>query len=182
MDSLMHLMLPLLFLLALRVDARTAVLFAPLAILPDLDALFGLHRALGHSFIPILVLPMALIVYSKLRRPEWMMSAMLVQFYLASHIVLDLGGVAFLWPFVQEQFYLDLGVTFTASDGFDIGFFADWGFRDLQDMGTTSILSDVGFAVIFLGVLTAAVFRREAVTALRSFVSYVRSVLPWERR
>ena len=48
MDPFQHLILPLLFLLALRIDTRKTVMFAPLAILPDFDSLFGLHRALGH--------------------------------------------------------------------------------------------------------------------------------------
>lgn len=173
---MMHLLLPLLFLLALRVDTRRAVLLAPLAVLPDLDALFGLHRALGHSFIPILVAPMALLAYSRLKRPEWMPAALMVQFYLASHVVLDLGGVAFLWPVVGDQFYLELGVTFTASDGYDIGFVADWGTRELQEMGTTYILSDFGVALALLLALTAAVFRREAKAALAKAWSFVLSV------
>jgi membrane-bound metal-dependent hydrolase YbcI (DUF457 family) len=176
MDLLMHLLLPLLFLLALRVDARRAVLLAPLAVLPDLDALFGLHRALGHSFMPILVVPMAVLAYSKLRRPEWMPAALMALFYLVSHVVLDLGGVAFLWPLVQEQFYLELGVTLTASDGLDIGFVADWGTRELPDMGTTYILSDFGFALAFLLVLSAVVFRKEFRAALARAWSYVRSL------
>ena len=57
MDPAQHLVLPLLFLLALRVDTRTAVLLAPLAILPDFDAAFGLHRAAFHNFIFVIVLP-----------------------------------------------------------------------------------------------------------------------------
>ena len=52
MDPLMHLVFPLLFLLAMKMEPKKALLFAPIAILPDFDALFGLHRALGHSFIP----------------------------------------------------------------------------------------------------------------------------------
>lgn len=174
-DPLMHLVLPLLFLLALRIDAKKALVFAPLAVLPDFDALFGLHRALGHSFIPILVAPMAILIYSRLRRPEWLLSAVLVQFYLASHVVLDLGGVAFLWPVVEEQFFIEPGITFAASDGFDIGFVLDYGMRDLPEMGTTSILSDAGFALLMLGVLSAAVFRKEARAALAKVVSVVRS-------
>ena len=176
MDPLMHLLLPLLFLLALRVDTRKAVLLAPLAVLPDLDALFGLHRALGHSFIPVLVVPMAILVYARLRRPEWMLAALLTQFYLASHVVLDLAGVAFLWPVVQEQFYVNLGITFTATDGFDIGFVADWGTRELPDMGTTYILSDFGFALAFLMALTAVVFRKEAAAALAKARSLLASL------
>ena len=176
MDPLMHLLLPLLFLLALKVDARRAVLLAPLAVLPDLDALFGLHRALGHSFIPILVLPMALLAYSHLKRPEWFAAAVVAQFYLASHVVLDLGGVAFLWPVVQEQFYLQLGVTLTAENGLSIGFEADWGMHELADMGTTYILSDFGFALILLLALSALVFRKEFLAALSKAWSFVRSI------
>jgi membrane-bound metal-dependent hydrolase YbcI (DUF457 family) len=177
MEPLMHLVLPLLFLLALRVDARKALIFAPLAILPDLDALFGLHRALGHSFIPIVVLPMILLAYAKYWRPEWMFSALLVQFYLASHVVLDLGGVAFFWPFVQQQFYFEPGITFAASDGFDIGFTLEYGMRDLREMGTTSILSDAGFALLMLAVLTVAVFRKDALKGLRMASDTLKGVL-----
>src|SRR5512137_124815 len=99
MDPVMHVLLPLLILLALRIDTRKVLLFAPLAVLPDFDALFGLHRAVFHSFIPVIVIPTMLILYSKYRRPEWMLASLLVLFYMASHVALDLGGVAFLWPF-----------------------------------------------------------------------------------
>ncbi len=176
MDPLMHLVLPLLFLLAIKVDARRAVLLAPLAVLPDLDALFGLHRALGHSFIPILVVPMAILAFSHFKRPEWMPAAIIAQFYLASHVVLDLGGVAFLWPFVEDQFFLRFAVTLNASDGFDIGFDADWGMQELAEMETTYILSEFGFALILLAVLSAAVFRKEVAAALAKAWSFVRTL------
>lgn len=182
MDPLMHLLLPLLFLLALRVDTRRAVLLAPLAILPDLDALFGLHRALGHSFIPILVLPMAVLAYSRFMRPERMPVAVLTQFYLASHVVLDLGGVAFLWPFVEDQFYIDLAVTLSTDTGFDIGLTADWGTRELVQVETTYIVSGFGFALIFLATLSAAVFRREFAAALSRLRSLAASLPRMLRR
>ena len=174
MDPFQHLLLPLLFLLAIRVDARRAVLFAPLAVLPDFDALFGLHRALGHSFIPILVLPLAIILYAKYRRPEWLLSAIVVQFYLASHVVLDLGGVAFLWPFTTDQFYIDPSITFTADGGFGLDFVLDYGVRPLPPMGTTSFLSEAGVALLLLGVLAAVVFRSEAKDDLREVWRTVR--------
>ncbi|MCJ7607937.1 MAG: metal-dependent hydrolase [Thermoplasmata archaeon] len=177
MDPVMHLALPTLFLLALRLDPKRVLMLSPLAILPDFDVLFGLHRALGHSFIPILVLPMALIVFSKLRRPEWMAAALLVQFFLASHIILDMGGVAFLWPLTTQQFFFEPAVTFAASGGFDIGFSLEYGFRDLAETGTTSIISDAGFAMLFLGVLCMAVFRREALGALRRLWGILREEL-----
>jgi len=177
MDPFMHLLLPMLLLLALRMDPKKVVLLAPVAVLPDFDALFGLHRALGHSFIPILVLPLALLAYSKYRRPEWMLSATLVLFYLVSHVVLDLGGVAFLWPIVKEQFYFDPTITFTADGGFDLSFHLEYGMRELADMGTTSFLSETGFALILLVVVAAAVFREEAAKGVRAVADAVLSAL-----
>lgn len=176
MDPLLHLMLPLLLVLALRIDPRKAVLLAPLAILPDFDALIGLHRAALHSFVPTLVLPLALIAYSKLKKPEWMLSALLVQFYLASHIVLDLGGVAFLWPVVQDQIYFEPEITFTVEGGLDFGFSLEYGLRPLAEMGTVSFLSDAGFALLFLGVLFAAVFRHEAKKGILGLVQVLKDL------
>ena len=173
MDPFQHLLLPLLFLLAIRIDAKKAVLFAPLAVLPDFDALFGLHRALGHSFIPILVVPMLIIAYAKLRRPEWLLSALIVQFYLASHVVLDLGGVAFLWPFATEQFYFEPTITFGVEGGLDFTIVFNYGMRELADMGTTSFLSDAGVAMLLLGALMATVFRKEARNALSELRTFV---------
>ncbi|MBN1678081.1 MAG: metal-dependent hydrolase [Candidatus Thermoplasmatota archaeon] len=177
MDPFMHLLLPLLFLLAVRVDAKKAILFAPLAILPDFDALFGLHRALFHSFIPILVIPLAFVVYSKLRRPEWMFGSVIALFYLSSHVVLDLGGVAFFWPFVQEQFYFVPEVQFNLQGGVNFNISIDYGMKELEEMGTASFLSQEGAALLLLGVLVLAVFHKEALQGLRTSWAVFRDFL-----
>jgi len=177
MDPFIHLLMPLLFLLAVRIDAKKALLFAPLAILPDFDALFGLHRALFHSFIPILVLPMMFLVYSKLRKPEWMLGSVIVLFYLASHVVLDLGGVAFFWPVVQEQFYFDPLVQFDLEGGVNFTISIDYGMKELEQMGTTSFLSQEGAALLLLGVLVLVVFRKEALGGLRTAWGVARDFL-----
>lgn len=176
MDPFMHLLLPLLVLLALRVDARRAILFAPLAVLPDFDALFGLHRALGHSFIPILVVPLAVVAYTHFRKNEWYAASLVALFYLTSHVVLDLGGVAFLWPFVTDQFYFEPTVSFAVSDGLDLAFSIEYGMRPLPEMGTTSFLSDSGAALLLLGLLGALVYRHEAKRALKGLWDLVRSL------
>jgi len=177
MDPLMHVFLPLTMLLALRIDTRTVVLLSPLAILPDFDAAFGLHRAMFHSFIPIVVLPAVLLVYARLKRPEWMLGAWLALFYLSSHVVLDLAGVAFLWPVVQDQFYFQPEITFNLEGGVNFGFEFEYGMKPLEEMGTTSFLSESGFAIIFLIALIAMVFRKEALSAARQAWSIVLKAL-----
>jgi len=174
MDPLMHLLLPVLFLLALRIDTKKVLLFAPLTILPDFDAAFQLHRAVFHSFIPVLVIPVGLVLYSKFKRPEWMLSALLVQFYLASHIVLDLGGVAFAWPFTTEMLYFDPELAFNMQGGINFVFHLKYGLKPYVEMGTTDFLSESGFALLFLGVLVMAVFRKETKRAMMHFFEIVR--------
>ncbi len=182
MDPLMHVVLPVLFLLAIRLEPKAVVMFSPLAILPDFDAVFHLHRAVFHSFIPVLVIPLALIAYSRLRMPEWMLSALLVQFYMASHVVLDIGGVAFLWPFTTDMFFLDARITFNLQGGINFGADFDWGTRPYEKMGETSFISDVGFATVFLAVLVLVVFRKEAFVALMSLKDAVKAALAKLRR
>lgn len=174
MDPLLHLLLPVLFLLAIRIDARKVLMFAPLAIFPDFDAVFGLHRAVFHSFIPVLVIPVGLILYSKFKRPEWMLSALLIQFYLASHVVLDLGGVAFAWPFTTEMLYFDPELTFNMQGGINFVFHLKYGLKPYVEMGTTDFISESGFALLFLAVLLIAVFRKETKRALMRFLEIVR--------
>jgi len=168
MDPVLHIALPLLILLALRVDTRIAVLLAPLAIFPDFDAAFGLHRAAFHNFIFVIIIPVAVIAYSKVHRPSWLPWALVAQFYLASHIVLDLAGVAFFWPIVKDQIYFDPEVTFNLQGGVNFGFHLEYGLMPYQPMGTTDFISEAGFALIFLAILVAVVFRKEALSSMRS--------------
>jgi len=174
MDPVLHLLLPVLFLLALRIDTRKVLMFAPLAIFPDFDAVFGLHRAVFHSFIPVLVFPVGLILYSRFKRPEWMLGALLVQFYLASHVILDLGGVAFAWPFTSEMLYFDPELTFNMQGGINFVFHLKYGLKPYVEMGTTDFLSESGFAMIFLGMLVGIVFRKEAWASIRKVGRIVR--------
>lgn len=166
MDPVMHILLPMLILLALRIETRRVLLFAPLAVLPDFDAVFGLHRAVFHSFIVVLVIPLALIVYAKYRRPEWMLSALLVQFYLASHIALDLGGVAFLWPITTEMFYMDPELRFNLQGGINFEWHFKAGFKEYQPMTETDFIAEATFGFLILFAIAAVIYRHEAKDAV----------------
>jgi hypothetical protein len=178
MDPLVHLLLPIVFLLALRIDTKKVILFAPFAILPDFDAAFHLHRAVFHSFTLIIILPACLILYSKMKRPEWMLGSLLVLFYLSSHIVLDVsGGVAFAWPFTTDMLYFDPEVTFNMMGGINFGFHLEYGFKPYVEMTTTDFVSDTGFAMLFLGMLVVAVFRKEAKNAFVRILEIIKDFL-----
>jgi len=177
MDPVMHLLLPLLILLALRIEARPVILLAPLTILPDFDAVFGLHRAVFHSFIPVLVIPIILIIYSKYKRPEWMLPALIVQFYMASHVALDLGGVAFLWPVSTDMFYMDPQLNFNMQGGINFEWHFKAGIKDYQEMAETDFISESTFGFLVLIVIAAVVYRREAKAAIVRFWTIVKEGL-----
>jgi membrane-bound metal-dependent hydrolase YbcI (DUF457 family) len=172
----MHLLLPLLIVLGIGVNSRLAILLAPLAILPDFDALTGWHRAVGHSFIPMIVMPVAILVYAKLKRPEWLTAALLVQFYLLSHLVLDISGVAFLWPFTTDMYYISATLHFSAVDGYEFDFNFDYGSRPYQSMGETDFISTATFGVLALVLLTAVVYRKEALGAARRVIGLIKDL------
>jgi len=112
-----------------------------------------------------------------------MAGALLTQFYLASHVILDItGGVAFLYPFTTEQIFIDPEITFNMTGGVNFGFHLNWGMRPLREMGTVDFLSDTGFTLIFLGILTCVVFRKEMVGAARRVLSTAKELLGKLRR
>jgi len=176
MDPLIHVALPALLLLAMRLDPRSVLLFAPLAIVPDLDVVH-LHRATFHNVFVTVALPLAFVTYSRLRRPEWTMNSLLALFFLSSHLVLDLGGVSVFWPFVTDLWYLDTNISISMRSGIDIGFDFDYGWRDYAPMGESSLLSGTGFALLFLVVLVLVVFRKEAISTLRKYWDLVKQIV-----
>jgi len=177
MDPVMHLLLPLLILLALRIETRPVILLAPLTILPDFDAFFGLHRVVFHSFIPVIVIPIALILYSKFRRPEWMLTALIVQFYLASHVALDLAGVAFLWPFTTDMFYIDPDLRFNMQGGINFEWHFSAGIMPYEKMGETEFIAESTFGFLALIVIAAVVYRREAIAGVARVWAIVKAGL-----
>jgi len=177
MDPVMHLLLPLLLLLALRIDTRLSLLLAPIAILPDFDAAFGLHRAVFHSFFSVVAVPVGQILYARYRRPDWMLPALLVQFYMASHVVLDLGGVAFLWPFTTDMFYFDPQLKFNLQGGINFEWHLEMGIHEYVKMGETDFISEAAFGLLILMGLAAAIYRREAFAAVKRVVGIVRDFL-----
>jgi len=109
MEPLVHYAIPVLFMLALNPDAdRKKVLrYSPLTLLPDLDFFLG-HALLHSVFMPIGISSLVY-QYSRKDRTAWMLS----MFFLYSHIILDLGWVAILYPL--GNFILSLQVNIYTS-------------------------------------------------------------------
>ena len=100
MEPIIHFIVPFIALTFAGVRFRWALLVSLLALIPDLDALFLVHRSLSHSLIVVLtvIVPFLLLTYRfRLRLQGY---AFLALMSLASHLVLDVfaGYTPIFWP------------------------------------------------------------------------------------
>ncbi len=87
-------------------DEKTSLIIAISGILPDMDALLGMHRWVTHS-IP-LTLPILLLIYL-LMKDKWRDLA-LITFLYELHLIMDLftGPTPILWPLIPEAYSINL--------------------------------------------------------------------------
>ena len=85
-----------------------------------------------------------------------MLSALIVQFYLASHVALDLAGVAFLWPFTTDMFYIDPELRFNMEGGLNFVWHFKAGIRDYEEMAETDFIAESTFGFLALAVIAVA--------------------------
>jgi hypothetical protein len=173
-----HMLVPALFALAFltRLPRRWVIAFAPIVWVPDLDYvsnMMGLpgHRVLTHNaWIPAaFLLAAALWVRSgrasqgggrSLYEPGWGLALLLIAYYWASHVFLDVfaGGALLLWPLSTLNFYLfyeihiDLstgGIEPVAEGGTEPGppdLSADYTWLSFEHTATLAFLAVAGFA------------------------------------
>ncbi len=107
MDTFAHITIPLLILLALRVNTRKALIMLPLAVVPDLDLFFRQHRLLFHNMFFAIVIPLLIVIYIRKYKPKYLDYAWIGLFYLASHLILDLSvGTALLYPLTTDFYQI----------------------------------------------------------------------------
>jgi len=113
-EPLIHFVVPFTALMLAGVEARKALPISLLALLPDLDALFLVHRSLSHSLIVVLSVMVPLLLLTYKLKPRLHGYVFLASLALASHLVLDLfaGCTPLLWPLYGYSVWIhaELGV------------------------------------------------------------------------
>jgi len=105
----LHCSLPFAILCRLGFNLPFCIVSSILAIVPDFDVLFKMHRSVTHSLLPYLP---ALILALFLHPYDELISNLLYAAWLAlsSHILLDLldGYSPALWPVVKDEFSISI--------------------------------------------------------------------------
>ena len=109
MEPFVHALIPLAFLLAFfpNLDKKYVFTLLPIVWIIDLDSFIGIHRYTFHNLTFVLIVAVIAYLLWKNRTAFWV-----ALYYGLSHLILDLSmpGPAWLYPFVQKTFYLDVSI------------------------------------------------------------------------
>ncbi|MFO7792807.1 MAG: hypothetical protein R6W73_07515 [Candidatus Saliniplasma sp.] len=195
MDLFAHITIPLLILLALRINTRKVLLMLPLAVVPELDVFFGYHRLLFHNIFIVFLLPLIWALFIYKYKEEWFGYAWIALFFLSSHLLLDItNGVAIFYPVlstfysVQVSIYLQnfIGIipipsieiiinTIEAQQTVAVG----GGLSASETSQSYPTMDNVSVSLFFTLVVASLMYFRKSFTFLKEVYILIRDILKW---
>lgn len=108
-EPLLHFAVPFASLRALGVDLRKVLFASLVALTPDIDVLFQVHRSQSHSFVLVALVTLPLLVLTW-NRKSFRSLVLLGCFGVSAHLVLDLfqSPTAVLWPLLSESIWIQV--------------------------------------------------------------------------
>jgi len=106
-EPLLHFAIPFASLRAVGLDLRKVLFASLIALTPDLDVLFQVHRSQSHSFVLLALVTLPLLVLTW-NRNTLRSLVLLGAFGVSAHLVLDLfqSSTPVLWPLLNESFWI----------------------------------------------------------------------------
>lgn len=121
MEPILHFVLPFIALILLGEKPKMAMMLAFIGVLPDVDALFLIHRSFSHSIIIMIIVFAPIILYTKYRRPGRLRTVFLVFLVAVSHPILDLESLTpIFWPVFQNSISIRLAINGVVDQGYGI--------------------------------------------------------------
>ena len=162
-DWAVHCIVPLLALLIVARNDHTNVnasrniriilYLLPLALLPDLDHFFFLHRAMLHNiFFPGIILCAAVLSTNSKIKYALIVSTV----YIASHVILDFfgGGVALFYPLSNSIYFIKAELIYDQG----LSWILDWGtvaYSDKWALATGYVMSSISTGFVLILILSA---------------------------
>ena len=178
-EPLIHFIIPMFLLIMLGFNLKKSALISSLAIIPDLDVIFGVHRSISHSIIFILILSIVIILilnYLKIGNNSEKLVAILV---LLSHPFLDTFGgfTPILWPVFDKSIYIFTQLTTNMNNVLDLNLIFKINFEKTVFYkiigGDGPIFTGQGFGITLV-LLTGLVLRNLSIK-IQGFTNLMRS-------
>lgn len=195
MDLFAHITIPLLILLALRVNTRKVLLMLPFAVFLDLDIFFGYHRLLFHNIFVAFLLPLIWAVFIYKYKKEWFDYAWIALFFLFSHLLLDLTeGIALFYPVVSTFYSVEISIylqsflglipvpsidiiinTIGAQQTVAVG----EGLTATETTQRYPTMDDVSVSLLFTLIIASLMYFRKSFTFVKECYLLIRDIIEW---
>lgn len=127
-EPLIHFIVPFFILIMLGYDVKKSAIISSLAVVPDLDVLFHVHRSVSHSifFILIFTIPITImLLYFAKKFSKKLFSvadAIIVILVILSHPFMDVftGFTPILWPLFNQSVYIFTELTTNMNNILDL--------------------------------------------------------------
>ena len=123
-EPLVHYIIPFIILGMLGISIKKAALFSLLAILPDIDVIFHIHRSFSHSFFFILFFAVpAIIIINNYYKPLFN-DSIIAALIVLTHPFMDMfdNYTPVFWPLYSKSIRLVTECTTNMNNVFDLNF------------------------------------------------------------
>jgi membrane-bound metal-dependent hydrolase YbcI (DUF457 family) len=107
-EPLIHFIVPFSVLIMCGIRVKKSAFFASLAILPDLDVLFHIHRSFSHSIFFILLFCAPAIIIATVKHSNMLYAVLIATLVILSHPFMDLFTyfTPIFWPLYDYSIYI----------------------------------------------------------------------------
>lgn len=152
-EPLIHFIIPFFLLAMSGLGAKKAALISSLAILPDLDVLFHIHRSFSHSIPIILLLTVPFIIVTKKFYIDRFNDSIIATLVILSHPFMDVFTyfTPIFWPLFNKSIYIVTELSTNMNNVMDLNlklnvYFKPVIFYQTQDIDAP-IFSSIGVAI-----------------------------------
>ena len=121
-EPLIHFIIPFSVLIMCGIGVKKSAFIASLAILPDLDVLFHIHRSFSHSMLLILLFCAPVIIIAAAKHSNRIYDALIATLVILSHPFMDLFTyfTPIFWPLFDKSIYVVTEMTTNMNNVSDI--------------------------------------------------------------
>lgn len=121
-EPLLHFIVPFFLMTMSGLAIKKATLFSLLAVLPDIDVLFHIHRSMSHSIFFILAICIPVIIITDKFYKERFNDSIIATLSILSHPFMDLFTyfTPIFWPLFNKSIYIIAELTTNMNDILDL--------------------------------------------------------------
>ena len=156
-EPLLHFIIPFIILSLCGLSIKKSVLLSSIAILPDFDVLFHIHRSITHSVVFLILICIPIIAFIKLKYPNYFYDSIIGSLVLLTHPILDVFHTytPILYPLYNKSISIVCELITDMNHISDLRFFFDIkigqeGFGVISSSADGVVFSSLGIGITLI--------------------------------